>query len=106
MSQLAALADWLAVPAEVVMSSPMAWARVRARSCEACCWPATMYVHAADGFSETTLPLRSTTLLIGVGGHQTPSEATVAPTLANSSGLTGVTPSVNDTTLSATSSWA
>src|SRR3954451_24666685 len=88
------------------MSSPMAWARVRERSCDACCWPATMYEQAGPALRETTLPFRSTTLLIGVGGHHTPSEASVAPTFASSNGLTGVTPRVNETTLSDTSSWA
>src|SRR6476646_9509731 len=44
----------------------------------------------------TGLPVWSTTLAIGLGSHHTPPLARVAPTLASSSGLSGLTPRVND----------
>ena len=43
-----------------------------------------------------SLPLRSKILSIGLGGHHMPPEASVAATLASSSGLTSNGPSVND----------
>ncbi len=54
----------------------------------------------------TCLPSRSVIEATGVGGHHMPSESSVAPTFASSSGLTGETPSVNEAMRCAgTSSW-
>ena len=44
----------------------------------------------------TSLPSRSTTLSIGLGGHHTPPDASVAATLDNSSAFNWNGPRVND----------
>ena len=46
--------------------------------------------------TDTSLPCRSKTLSIGLGGHHTPPEDRVAATLDNSSALTWIGPSVNE----------
>ena len=46
--------------------------------------------------TETSLPVRSKTLSIGLGGHHVPPEASVAATLDSSSGFTSMGPSVNE----------
>jgi len=85
--QPAALAAAADVPSVVSFARPAA--RVCARpgltTCShGCCATAT------------GLPSRSVTDWIGLGGHHTPPDRIVAVTLAISSGLTGLTPRVNE----------
>src|SRR6478735_5344886 len=86
--QPAAAADPAAVPLPV-RSPSIATARVRASSAGTACSQGVLS-------QVTNLPVRSVMVSIGVGGHHLPSEFRVAPTLANSSGLTGETPRVKD----------
>ena len=46
--------------------------------------------------TDTSLPLRSKTLSIGLGGHHMPPDASVAATFDSSSAFTSIGPSVNE----------
>src|SRR5699024_9941932 len=77
-----------AVPAPTE-SLDMATDRVSAR-------PGSITCSHSGSASSTGLPVRSVMDSMGLGGHHTPPEAMVAPTLDSSIGLTEVGPRVND----------
>src|SRR5437763_296077 len=85
--QPAALAAAVDVPPVVSFERPAAsvCARPGLTTCSHGCWA-----------TATCCPFRSVTDWIGLGGHHTPSDRTVAVTLAISKGLTGLTPRVNE----------
>ncbi len=81
-----------AAPAAVpplTWSLDMATARVSAS-------PSSTTCSHSGSFSSTGAPVRSVIDSMGLGGHQTPPEAMVAPTLDSSSALTAVGPRVNE----------
>ena len=77
-----------AVPAPTE-SLDMATARVLAS-------PSSTTCSHCGSFSSTGFPVRSVIDSMGLGGHHTPPDARVAPTLDSSSALTAVGPRVND----------
>ncbi len=78
-----------AAPVPIVVSLASAFVSVLARPSGTTC------SHFGVGIA-TSLPLRSMTFSMGLGGHHIPPEARVAATLDSSSALTSNGPSVNE----------